>query len=100
MMMDAIQKKKRRNNAKIFVFVLSGTIMIGHGLRMIYQGTFNPGSAYVPNLFDLYFDWLTLAVLGGILFWLGISTFYRNLVTNQSLDKESKKDKIIINSPT
>ena len=74
--------------------------MIGHGLRMIYQGTFNPGSAYVPNLFDLYFDWLTLAVLGGVLFWLGISTFYRNLATNQRLDKESQKDEIIINSPT
>jgi hypothetical protein len=51
--------------------------MVAHGLRMIYQGVFQPGSTYQPNIFDLYFDWLTLVILGAFLFGLSCVEFYR-----------------------
>jgi hypothetical protein len=61
---------------KVFVFTLAGAMMIGHGLRMIYQGTFYPNSFYSPNLFDIFFDWVTLTIFGIILFCYGLFIFY------------------------
>lgn len=60
---------------KIFAFLLSGAIMIGHGLRMIYQGVFAPNSYYHPNTFDLFFDWGSLLVLGFFVLWFSLTQF-------------------------
>ncbi len=51
--------------------------MVAHGLRMIYQGVFQPGTLYQPNTFDLYFDWLTLVILGCLLFGFSCIQIYR-----------------------
>lgn len=67
---------KNRFYGKITLFVLSGTIMIGHGARMLYQGIFAPGSTYAPNTFDLFFDWLTLVILGCFILWFALSLFF------------------------
>lgn len=61
----------------ILISLFSGALMVGHGLRMIYQGVFQPGSYYAPNLFDLYFDWLILVILGCFLFGLSCFQFYK-----------------------
>jgi len=71
---------------KIFIFFLSGTIMVGHALRMIYQGVFHPSSYYQPGIFDIFFDWTTLLILGFIIFGFAISLFYSNMKSKQKLD--------------
>jgi cytochrome bd-type quinol oxidase subunit 1 len=70
---------KNRFYGKITLFALSGAIMIGHGARMIYQGLFTPGSSYAPNTFDLFFDWLTLAILGCFILLFAISLLYHSM---------------------
>jgi len=70
--------KTEHSNLKTILFVLSGSIMIGHGLRMIYQGVFCKGSSYIPGTFDIFFDWLTLAVLGFIILVYGLNIFYHS----------------------
>lgn len=52
---------------------------MGQGSRMLYQGIFHPGSYYVPVLFDLFFDWMTLFVLGTVLFALGVKGFHSSV---------------------
>lgn len=84
-------ENKRKTNFRIIIFVLSGSIMIGHGLRMLYQGIFAKGSVYAPNTFDLFFDWLSLAILGSIILYWGFSAFYQ---------KEKEKQYKNNNSPT
>jgi hypothetical protein len=91
-MIDDFKKKKRLDNFKIFVYVISGSIMIGHGLRMIYQGVFFKGSSYFPNTFDIFFDWLTLAVLGSIIFYFGIKKFYKKTEEKKYYLINSKND--------
>jgi hypothetical protein len=53
--------------------------MIGHGARMIYQGIFCVQSIYVPNSFDIFFDWSTLMILGLLVLFYTIKSFYRNI---------------------
>jgi len=53
--------------------------MIGHGGRMLYQGIFVPGSSYSPNTFDLFFDWLTLAILGCFILWFALTLWYQGM---------------------
>jgi hypothetical protein len=48
------------------LFVLSGASMIGHGVRMLYQGVWYPGSSYSPTTFDLLFDCLPLRSLAHV----------------------------------
>jgi len=62
---------------KTSIFLLAGTMMIAHGARMIFQGVFCQGSYYTPGIFDLFFDWLTLLIVGIIVFYYTISTFYK-----------------------
>jgi hypothetical protein len=76
-----------RTSWKTFLYLFAGAVMIGHGLRMIFQGTFQPGSSYYPNTFDLFFDWLTLTVLGVIVLYLTLLTFFR---TKSSENRHSK----------
>lgn len=77
---------------KIILFTLSGAIMIGHGLRMIYQGLFQPGSLYAPNTFDLFFDWLTLTLLGCFILGFAISRCYHG-ISKKSIRKKTKSSK-------
>ena len=64
---------------KTLVFLLSASIMIGHGARMIYQGLFRPNSYYpapTPYTLDFWFDWTILLILGIIVFIFVIKNFY------------------------
>jgi hypothetical protein len=70
------------------VFALSGAIMIGHGARMMYQGIFAPGSLYAPNTFDLFFDWLTLAILGCFILWFALSLFFHDIGSKTTKRKQ------------
>jgi membrane-bound ClpP family serine protease len=88
--------------ATIGVFLLSGAIMIGHGTRMIYQGIFAQDSVYQPNFFDLFFDWLTLAILGCFVLWFAVSQFYKTYSTykKQQATRRSLQDDLLIDHPT
>jgi len=58
------------------LLVFAGIAMIGQGARMLTQGVFFPNSVYKPVMFDLFFDWLTLLVLGIGVFVYGVWGFY------------------------
>jgi hypothetical protein len=66
------------------IILFSGALMIAHGLRMIIQGVFYPTMTYQPNLFDLFFDWMTLCVLGVFVFCFAAYRFYQS---SQQLQK-------------
>lgn len=91
------QRRKNIKNKKYLLFVvlfLSGCIMIGHGSRMIYQGVFHPDSYYSPAMFDIFFDWATLLVLGIIVLSFSILTFYR--IQNKK-QKDKKEEQMFLN---
>ena len=77
-MRGEITHKKDYFFLKTSIFILSGALMIAHASRMIFQGVFSPGSVYVPNTFDLFFDWATLLLLGILVFYISINSFYQN----------------------
>jgi hypothetical protein len=69
---------------KLIIIILAGSTMIAHGLRMMVQGLFYPTSIYpapVPTSIDFWFDWFTLAVMGSIVFFIGLTSFYRHIKT-------------------
>ncbi len=70
------------------IILFSGALMIAHGLRMIIQGVFYPAMTYQPNLFDLFFDWLTLCVLGVFVFCVAVYWFYQS---SQQLQKTANR---------
>ena len=84
-------KIKNKVYAKIAIFFLSGTIMIGHGARMIYQGVFQKGSYYSPNTFDIFFDWASLLILGFIIIVMAFLAFYHTMERKQ-LIKNNKSE--------
>lgn len=93
MMDKQLFHQRGRNNKKYLLFItffLSGCIMIGHGARMIYQGVFRPDSYYSPGLFDIFFDWTTLLILGIIVLSFSVSTFY-HLQEKKQMDKKEEK---------
>ncbi|MDG6224568.1 MAG: hypothetical protein QCI82_03545 [Candidatus Thermoplasmatota archaeon] len=65
--------------ARMILIVICGIAMMGQGSRMLYQGIFHPGSYYVPVMFDLFFDWMTLFVLGTVLLALGLKGFHSSV---------------------
>jgi len=65
------------NYTKSIIFLLSGCIMVAHGGRMIYQGLCCKGSYYIPGLFDIIFDWLTLLFLGIIILYYAFVSIYK-----------------------
>lgn len=78
---NTIKMEDRREKIKTILIVFAGCIMAAHGLRMIYQGIFWPNSYYpapTPSTLDFWFDWTTLLVLGIIIFYFGISSFYHS----------------------
>ncbi len=74
---DMVEMKFEKEKIKTMLLVFSGAIMIAHGMRMIYQGLFQPHSYYQPGLFDILFDWTTLIILGICIFYFGITGFYQ-----------------------
>jgi len=76
---------------KIIPFLLAGSIMIGHGARMIYQGVIHPNSVYKPGLFDLYFDWLSLLVLGIFILSFALYNFYTGVKQHSPYDEFYQK---------
>jgi hypothetical protein len=67
---------------KTIIIILAGSTMLAHGLRMMTQGLFFPQSIYpapIPTSIDFWFDWFTLAVLGTIVFLIGIKSFYQQM---------------------
>lgn len=55
--------------------------MIAHAARMMFQGIFKPDSYYpapTPATIDFYFDWLTLLILGIIVFSYSLIQFFKN----------------------
>lgn len=96
MISNNIGIKRNHFYLKITLFLLSGSIMIGHGLRMIYQGLFRPDSYYFPNTFDLFFDWLSLFALGCFVLWFAISQFYALYKKSYNKESSSKNKNIIM----
>ncbi|MBN1280522.1 MAG: hypothetical protein JXA00_02625 [Candidatus Thermoplasmatota archaeon] len=93
--------QKRKSYVTILLLTLSGAIMIGHGARMLYQGLFAPGTSYTPNTFDLFFDWLTLAILGCGILWFAFSLYYRTLKTRgPSQTRGSQQEETVLSHPT
>jgi hypothetical protein len=75
------------NVSRIVIIIFAGSTMIAHGLRMMSQGLLYPNSIYpapVPTSIDFWFDWFTLAVLGSILFYRGIISFYDQMKKQKS----------------
>ncbi len=90
-----MNEKKKRFDLFVIIFVLSGSVMIAHAARMMYQGIFRPDSYYpapTPSTIDFYFDWLTLLVLGIIVFSYSLYIFFRN----QKIKIEKEVDIIIL----
>ncbi len=77
---------------KYAIIAIAGTIMIAHGSRMIAQGILSPNICYIPNYFDLIFDWLTLILLGFFITWFGFFEFYKRekKIFNQRRNKRIK----------
>ena len=65
------------------LFLCAGAVMIGEGLRMIHVWMFESGTVYVPNIFDVIFDWLTLASFGFFIAAYGTIRFYKKLKENE-----------------
>jgi hypothetical protein len=72
-----------RITGKTIVLFLASAAMLGQGLRMIYQGLFQPGAVYQPGPVDILFDWTTLTVLGAMLLVIAISASLKNTRSHQ-----------------
>lgn len=70
---------------KIFLIIASGTMMLGQGARMIYEGI-KADSWYRPNTFDIFFDWSTLALAGLLLFFWGFYLFFTKYDKDHNVD--------------
>ncbi len=74
-----------KQKTKLIISILAGSTMIAHGLRMMVQGLFYPTSIYpapVPTGIDFWFDWFTLALMGSVVFVIGLTSFYQQVKTN------------------
>jgi uncharacterized membrane protein (DUF373 family) len=90
-------KKNRKNQtiiniySKSIFYILVGSVMIGHASRMIYQGVFSPNSFYSPDIFDIFFDWMTLLILGSIILIYTLFGFYKKLSDTKKDNKQPFK---------
>jgi hypothetical protein len=60
----------------IYLLIAAGCWMVGEGLRMVVMGLFYKDHYYSPGLFDIFFDWLPMVVIGAFLLLAGIREFY------------------------
>lgn len=71
------------NRAERRIMILVGISAVGQGTRMVVE-SIKADSVYVPGIgFDLFFDWLPLAILGGVAMVLGIRSYYAERVAAQ-----------------
>ncbi|MGD0817441.1 MAG: hypothetical protein ABR986_03470 [Methanomassiliicoccales archaeon] len=73
---------------RLFVIIAGGCWMLGEGARMVVMSLFFQGWHYSPNIFDMFFDWVPLTILGSIFFYEGIKSFYDSKVEEQDRSKE------------
>ena len=82
---EAIEMSKKMIWLTMFA---AGCWMVGEGLRMVSMAIFyhDQGWYYFPGTFDLFFDWLPLVVLGGMLLHVTVAQFYHSisLIRNKS----------------
>lgn len=81
---------KNKKVIKTLIFFISGTLMIAHASRMIYQGIFQQGTSYTPNAFDLVFDWATLLILGILVFFFSLASLYKKLNKKNKIKEEKQ----------
>jgi hypothetical protein len=62
--------------------------MLGEGARMIFMALFHQNWFYQPNTFDLFFDWVPLTILGSLIFYEGVKSFYVESKAEQIRSKE------------
>lgn len=62
--------------------------MFGEGARMVVMALFHQSWYYQANTFDLFFDWVPLTILGSILFYEGVKSFYFDQKAEQSRTRE------------
>jgi hypothetical protein len=70
--------------SRFFLPSLCAAFMIGIGLRFIFDGFFN-NNIYKTNIFDVFFDWGLLTILGILLF---IYSIYCTLKQQQGVSSE------------
>lgn len=61
---------------RLFVIIAAGCWMFGEGARMVIMALSYQGWHYAPNMFDMFFDWVPLVILGSIFLLEGIKSFY------------------------
>ena len=81
---------KNKKIVKNLIFFISGTLMIAHASRMIYQGIFQQGTSYTPNTFDLFFDWATLLMLVILVFFFSLASIYNKLNKKNKIKEEKQ----------
>lgn len=59
---------------KYFIITFVGFVTAAHSLRMITGFFLN--RVYIPNVFDLFFDWIMLLVFGSMLIIIGVPRLY------------------------
>lgn len=59
-----------------YLTIAAGCWMLGEGARMVVMGLFYKDHWYNPNLFDIFFDWLPMVVIGLVFLSFGIREFY------------------------
>ena len=90
----------KKKYVKTIILAISAAIMIGHGARMMFQGLFHPNSYYpapTPLRIDFWFDWATLLVLGSIVFYFVITSFYKKLREDKIKKESNEENKILFN---
>jgi hypothetical protein len=73
---------------KLFVIIAGGCWMLGEGARMVIMALFHQGWYYQPNTFDLFFDWIPLTILGSLIFYEGVRSFYLDQKSGQRRSDE------------
>ncbi len=69
---------------KLYLIIAGGCWMLGEGARMVIMAIFQQSWYYQPNAFDLLFDWVPLMILGTLIFYEGVRSFYFDQKSGQS----------------
>ena len=74
---------RMRERTKNALIIAAGCWMLGEGSRMICMGIWGEGWVYRPGVFDMFFDWLPLVVLGSVFIGWGFWEFYELMVARE-----------------
>lgn len=99
---DVKNDDKQHSLKSTILFIISGSIMIAHGLRMMIQGIFHPNSIYpapLPTSIDFWFDWFILSILGISIMFIGAKRWigWYKKQTQQKTSKEIKTQNFFSN---